>query len=638
MGGPERAEDGAAAAVAAEQVRTLYRQSAWILAINPVNAAIVGAVLWQPARGALIAAWIALTAVVAVARAVVRRRYFTDEAPADRRWSRRLVLGAGTSGVLWGLGFLVLHSPGDHASEMVLIFVIAGMTAGAAGALAYRLPVFFAFVVPALLPLALVMLLEGGRLHVAMGVLSILYGGVLAITASNSNRAISDAFRLAFENDRLLARLSGTRRDLEEVNRTLERRVEERSAALKRQDEELQEARRMESIGLLAGGVAHDFNNLLTVILGNTVVLQESPALARQADGPLGDIRTAAERAATLVSQLLATSRRQARRPRALDLNAVVSEAHKLLARLIGEHIELVVRLRPAPVAVEADPAQLEQVILNLATNARDAMAGGGRLTLETDVVEVGPGGAPGAATLAPGAWAVLAVRDTGVGMDAETRRLAFHPFFTTKEVGHGTGLGLATVNGIVEQSGGHVFIDSAPGKGSCFRVFLPRVLAKVSAAESETGAAAARVARPATVLLVEDEALVRDVISRGLDAAGLTVLEAQDGEQALARADAHEGAIDLLVTDVVMARMGGPELARRLAAARPGLRVLYISGYGRQAELPEADLAAGVDYLQKPFSSRAVVDRAARLLAAAPPAPAALTSAPAFGPSSRGR
>jgi signal transduction histidine kinase len=523
-------------------------------------------------------------------------------------------VGTGVSGVLWGAGGVLLYAAGDHKAELILVFVAAGMTAGAAGTMAYYLPAFFAFATPTLLPLAARILLEGGSLHIAMGVLGVVYGAALALVAQNTSHAVTESFRLGFENDALLARLSRAQADLEESNRTLEERVEERSAALKQQDEALHEARRMESLGLLAGGVAHDFNNLLTVILGNAALLQDSPALAPAAEGPLGEIRKAAERASTLVSQLLASSRRQARTPRVLDLNAVVSDAERLLARLIGEHIEVVVSLAPAPLAVFADAAQLEQVIVNLATNARDAMeaSAGGTLTIETRAEEIPAGGAPTAPGLAPGSWVVLSVRDTGVGMDAETQRLAFHPFFTTKEVGHGTGLGLATVSGVVEQSGGHVLVESAPGKGSCFRVFLPRAEALVAAdlAPSE----GARPLRAETVLLVEDEPAVRDVVSRTLAGAGMSVLEAESGEEALARARGHAGPIELLVTDVVMARMGGHELARRLMGMRPGVRVLFISGYSRDTELRA--VGEGVDFLPKPFTASALLDRVSRLLA----------------------
>jgi signal transduction histidine kinase/CheY-like chemotaxis protein len=619
-------EEETAAAVKAEQIRTLFRGSPWILAINPVNAAVVGAVLWSRARGPLIVAWVAAMALVAALRLVLRRGF--GAAPlgpeALRGWARRYVALVAAAGLLWGAGSLLLYSSAEHATELILVFVVAGMTAGAAGTFAVYLPAFYAFAAPTLLPLAGRIFLEGGALHAAMGALGVVYGAALALVAASTNRAVGDAFRLRFQNEALLAGLARAQTSLEEANRTLEERVAERSAALKRQDEALHEARRVESLGLLAGGVAHDFNNLLTVILGNAALLEETPGLAGDREGPLGEIRGAADRAATLVSQLLASSRRQVREPRVLDLNAVVSEAHRLLARLIGEHIALSLTRRPGPLPVYADRGQLEQVIVNLATNARDAMPAGGALTIETDEEALAGGderaGAVAASPLPPGRYVVLSVRDTGVGMDAETLRLAFEPFFTTKEVGRGTGLGLATVNGIVEQSGGRVFVESEPGRGSTFRVLLPRAPEAVT---EEPAPAAVAAPRPgATALVVEDDAGVRGVIARALAAAGLTVLEADHGEQALARAGAHDGPIDLLVTDVVMARMGGPELARRLAAERPGLRVLFTSGYGREAAPAAPEAAAGVDFLQKPFASEALVERVARLLAG-PPSPA---------------
>jgi signal transduction histidine kinase/CheY-like chemotaxis protein len=612
-------------AVEAEQIRTLLRQSPWISAINPANAAIVGAVLWSPGRRAVIVLWVLGMLGAALLRALMARRFRTAM-PRSRElgsWSRRYIVAAGAVGILWGTGSLLLYASGDHAAEMILVFVIAGMTAGAAGTLAVYLPAFYAYATPTLLPLALRILAEGGPLHVAMGALGLVYFGALALVASGTNRAIADAFRFRFQNEALLARLAGAQTSLEEANRTLEQRVIERSDALKRQDEALQEARRMESLGLLAGGVAHDFNNLLTVILGNSALLQEEPSLAATPGGPLDEIRGAGERAAALVSQLLASSRRQARKPRVLDLNAVVSETHRLLSRLIGEQVELSVALRAGPLPVFADRGQIEQVIVNLTTNARDAMPKGGRLTIETGEVTIAGGPertGEDPAALPPGPYAVLSVRDTGVGMDIETLRLAFQPFFTTKEVGKGTGLGLATVYGIVEQSGGRVFAESELGAGSTFRVFLPRATGAV-VEDPELVPQLLTPPRGATALVVEDEPEVRGVIGRVLSGAGLTVLEAGDGEQALARVRAHAGTIDLLVTDVVMARMDGPELARRLAMERPGVRVLFISGYGQEAEVSEAEGVGGVDFLEKPFSSSGLVQRVALLLANPGPA-----------------
>jgi signal transduction histidine kinase/CheY-like chemotaxis protein len=613
--------------VRAEQVRILYRQTAWIVAANPVNSAIVAAVVWTPGRTALCLGWVAAAALLAAARVSLRRRYRREQPPpaAAPLWARRYVIGAAASGVLWGAGSALLYDPSKHASELFLAFVVGGMVAGAAGTLAYYLPAFYAFAVPALLPLAARIALQGDRIHLAMGALLVVYGLVLVFTAGNSSRAIAEAFRLRFENEDLAARLAGAQASLEEVNRSLEQRAAERGLALERQGEALREARRMESLGLLAGGVAHDFNNLLTVILGNAAVILAKNDLPEGARAGLDEVRTAAERAAALVSQLLAFSRRQARRPRVLDLNTVVSDTQRLLARLIGDNIELVVSAHGGPLPVDADPGQLEQVIINLATNARDAMPAGGRLSIETEATDVAAADSTLVPPLRSGPYVVLSVRDTGVGMDAETRRMAFDPFFTTKDVGHGIGLGLATVHGVVEQSGGHIFIDSAPGQGSTFRVYLPRAEAGEagSDAAAELAPAAPPVATPglaATVLLVEDERIVRALVARALTRAGFTVIEAENGEQALDRSRGYDGLIDLLVTDVVMTRMSGPDLAKKLMSDRPGIRVLFVSGFSRNAVLPAVSATEGIDFLQKPFTPDDVIDRIARLIAGAPP------------------
>lgn len=622
-------------AVRAELVRTLYRQPVWLLLINPFNSAVVGGVLWQsvsPGLHAPIVAWVVASLLVAGVRGLLRKRYVSvARAPADApRWARRFTAVVALAGLLWGAGGAIFYDAHAGVSQLIMLFAIGGMVAGAAGTLAYHRPAFLAYATTAILPVAVRIMAVGDRMHVAMGLLGIVYGLALVMVAANTNRALTEAFRLRFENDELLGRLHAAQLSLEESNRLLEQRVDERGAALERQAEALREARRMESLGLLAGGVAHDFNNLITVILGNAYLATEAEGLPVEARAALDEIHGAADRAASLVSQLLAFSRRQVMVRRTLDLNAVVSGMQRLLVRLIGENVELEVVLQPGPLPIIADPVQLEQVLVNLASNARDAMRGcAGTLTIETQAMDVAAGAAGSSVpvTVEPGAWIVLSVRDTGTGMDAETRRLAFHPFFTTKEVGQGTGLGLATVHGIVEQSGGRVFVESEVGEGSCFRVFLPRA-AGASDSDREVGGDAASRGKATpphrgTVLLAEDDARVRAVTAQALRGAGFVVIEAEDGEQALQWADSHVGPIDLLVTDLVMTRMGGLELARRLKAVRPGLRVLYVSGYPWNSQVPPSDPAAGVDFLPKPFTPQILVDRAARMIAdlSGPPA-----------------
>jgi signal transduction histidine kinase/ActR/RegA family two-component response regulator len=356
----------------------------------------------------------------------------------------------------------------------------------------------------------------------------------------------------------------------------------------RRVEAQLRQAQKMEAVGRLAGGIAHDFNNLLTAISGYSEFLiegQTDPRLRRYSE----EIKRAATRAAALTGQLLAFSRRQVLQPRVLDLNAVVGDMDMMLRRLIGEDVELVCVLDPALAPVLADPTQVEQVIVNLAVNARDAMPHGGSVTIETANAETGEG-----------RFVELRLTDTGVGMAEEERRQLFDPFFTTKE--GGTGLGLATVYGIVEQSGGTIDVESAPGLGSSFRILFPAVDAPLAEREqSHHGDAPARGSE--TILLVEDEAVVRQLVAEILESNGYGVLQAGDGPSALELLRRHTGPVDLLVTDVVMPGMSGPEVANAVAAMRPGTRVLYISGYTDSAIGHHGVLEPGIAFLQKPFS-----------------------------------
>ena len=313
----------------------------------------------------------------------------------------------------------------------------------------------------------------------------------------------------------------------------------------------------------------------------------------------------AAKRAAGLTRQLLAFSRTQVMQPKVLDLNVIVGDAHQMLGRLIGEDIELVVQAGPSLGLVKADPGQIEQVVLNLAVNARDAMPEGGRLAIVTANVDFDEERARANAPITAGRYVMLAVSDTGVGMDAETQLRIFDPFFTTKPEGQGTGLGLATVFGIVKQSGGQIFVESEPGRGATFRVFLPWVDDL-----PDTVAAVAPVALPRgseTILLVEDTQDLREVIREVLEEQGYSVLVSSQGEEALALARAHDGPIHLLLTDVVMPRLGGARLAEILAAEQPGLRVLYMSGHVDSAIAPLGGLGEGVGLLDKPFATNAL-------------------------------
>jgi PAS domain S-box-containing protein len=365
-------------------------------------------------------------------------------------------------------------------------------------------------------------------------------------------------------------------------------------------EEQFRQAQKMESIGRLAGGLAHDFNNLLTVIGGHAELLRgrlqpEDPLHRR-----IGHIQEAAAHAADLTKQLLAFSRKQVLAPQILDLNAVVVEIEPMLRRLIGEDIDLVTAPARGLSSIKADPAQIKQILLNLAVNARDAMPQGGKLTIETENVEVDQHYARLHPDVTPGTYVMLAVTDTGIGMDEETRSRIFEPFFTTKAAGLGTGLGLATVYGIVKQSNGAISVYSEPGLGTAFKVYLPRVLETVDSVAT-TAPAGCR-GGSETILLVEDNEMVRTLTCEILKRQGYTVVEARHGADALDLARRYHGPIHLLLTDVVMPEMSGPELVARLAPMRPQMKIIYMSGYTADAIDHQGMLDEGIEFLPKPI------------------------------------
>ncbi|MBI4409314.1 MAG: PAS domain S-box protein, partial [Gemmatimonadetes bacterium] len=380
--------------------------------------------------------------------------------------------------------------------------------------------------------------------------------------------------------------------------------------ALARSEAQLQQAQKMEAVGRLAGGIAHDFNNLLTAIKGHTeLLLEELPADASMR-AELEEIRRGAERAAGLTRQLLAFSRRQVLQPRVINLNTVIGGLESMLRRVIGEDVELVTRMDPALGTILADPGQIEQVILNLAVNARDAMPAGGRLCIETRNAELGgEDDARFTTPVAPGSYVLLRVEDTGSGMAPDILAHIFEPFFTTKEVGKGTGLGLATAYGIVKQSGGYIAAHSELGHGSRFDVYLPRVTGREESWEAPPSGAVPGGSE--TILLVEDEGPVRALARRILQRAGYSVLEAGDPEEALQLFEQNGTTVGLVITDVIMPRMSGLKLAERITAARP-VRVIFMSGYSEDAISNQGVLQPNAVLLEKPFTPDALL-RAAR-------------------------
>jgi two-component system, cell cycle sensor histidine kinase and response regulator CckA len=378
---------------------------------------------------------------------------------------------------------------------------------------------------------------------------------------------------------------------------------------------QLVQARHLEAIGLLAGGVAHDFNNLLTVIIGLSEVALAELRQEEPSHHLISQVHRAGERAASLTRQLMAFSRRQVLAPVVLDLNSLVSETQKMLGRLIGEDIALTTHLDPKLGRIKADPGQMEQVLMNLVINARDAMPNGGRLSIETKNTDpdVSSPISPRERELGP--CVALLVRDTGCGMDESTQTRIFEPFFTTKEPGKGTGLGLATVHGIVKQSGGSIAVDSRPGQGTTFTILLPRLPADTPPANGSDFTLRFLPQGKGTVVLAEDEEGVRSVGSMALRSAGYNVLEARDGADALNLCQEHDGPIELLVTDVIMPLMSGRQLADHLACTRPETKVLYVSGYVDDAIVRHGVLEAGMAFLQKPFTPAGLARKVQEIL-----------------------
>jgi PAS domain S-box-containing protein len=421
--------------------------------------------------------------------------------------------------------------------------------------------------------------------------------------------------RRRYEYELLEARRRAERAaaELKRLNDTLAERVEAEVAERLNAEEALRQAQKMEAVGRLAGGIAHDFNNLLSVILGYAHLLQGSLDGDPRYGGDLREIRTAGERAASLTRQLLAFSRQQVLDPRVLDLAEVVRNLEPMLRRIVGEDIEITVGEQPVLGRVKADPGQLEQVLMNLVVNSRDAMPTGGKLTIEIANVVLDDEYATHHLGVVAGPHVMLAVSDNGVGMDRATAARIFEPFFTTKEKGKGTGLGLSTVFGIVQQSGGTIWVYSEPGAGTTFKIYLP--MTTDDAALLREPDRAGKLGGSETILLAEDEEQVRVMVATILRRQGYTVLEARDAMAAIHHAGHHGGAIHLLLTDVVMPDIGGRSLAEQIGALRPGLRVLYVSGYTDDAVVRHGVLEADVAFLQKPITPDALARKVREVL-----------------------
>jgi signal transduction histidine kinase/ActR/RegA family two-component response regulator len=464
----------------------------------------------------------------------------------------------------------------------------------------------------------LAFLSEQNHLLLALGLVAVLVGIALAFLISDwFTRPLADllrGFRALERGDYGYPLHARGGDEVAHATRAFDRMRK----ALQDNEEQLRQSQKMEALGRLAGGVAHDFNNLLTVIKGHSELIVDRMPAGDPVLASGQQIRKAADRAASLTRQMLAFSRKQALQPKVLNVNALVDDLGKLLKRLMPEDVEVEFRADPSLGNVKGDAGQLEQVLMNLTVNARDAMPRGGKITIETENVTVTPEFARARPPIEPGDYVKLAVIDTGTGMDAETKAHIFEPFFTTKDPGKGTGLGLATVYGVVKQTGGYLWVDTELGIGSTFEVYLPRVNDAVDS-DAVGGNIPARKAAQQTVLLVEDEPAVREVATAFLTAAGYRVLPAEDGERAMQIA-ARESAIDVLITDMVMPRMRGPELARELLRWKPAVKVIYMSGYLEPTDA-NGDLIKDAFFLSKPFSRESLVNQIAEALRQQSPA-----------------
>jgi len=580
------------------QVNSLYRQVPMVLLVNLVNAALAAAALGSYLGDSRWWLFFGLVVMLTAARAFSWLRYRAAQSgPIDpRRWARIATVASLLSGLLWG-GASAWLFPHEAIGRTFVAFVIGGMCAGALASLSYHLPAFFGYVVPATLPLAARFLFEGGPVNATMSALVAVYTVALTVAASNVARSYRLGFQLQFE-------LRYRTEALSAANARLEAETYQRQSA----EVQLRQAQKMDALGQLTGGIAHDFNNLLTAVIGHIELALVRIRDTRTADMLHGAL-AAAERGATLTQRLLAFARRQHLEPRPVDVPATIGEVEKLLKQTIGPAIRLVVQSEPGICPANVDPDQLAVAILNLALNARDAMPAGGTLHISSARRWAKSGARP---ELDPGEYVVVSVSDTGTGMDSETAARALEPFFTTKEVGRGSGLGLPMVQGFAAQSGGAIDIETVVGRGTKVELWLPRAdrLPDRDApkrAKLESGSAKGR------ILVCDDDPEVRAFVGAALRDGGHTVWEANAPGAALKFLDSEP--IDLLLADYAMPDMTGAELIKRAREGHPGLKALLMTGH---AVGLLTGGSASVPLLPKPFNVAELNDRVIQTLSPA--------------------
>ncbi len=593
-------------------IRALFGQTAPILWANVGVAAIVVVVLWNEAPQPRLLLWLAALTLLTGFRGALQRRYFQVQLDAREveGWGRHFVLGSTLSGVVWGTAGVLFFEPASALSQSLLAFALGGMTAAASSALASHLPAFVGFSVFALGPFTVRAFVEGDRLHLGLGAMLLVYGIAMQRVARVNHASFTRAFELGIKNADLLERLSASQIDLQETNRTLEERVHDRSMELERQGEALRKAQRLELVGKLAGGLAHDFNSLLTVVLNNAALLKEHRELDEQGKLAADEMQEAAQRGAALIRQLLAFGGPRRAQPRVLAADALVGEWAELLKRIFGPATRLEVALGAGRAHVRIDPAHLEQVLVNLVADARAASVSGGQLVIATHARTT-----LGSAQLPAGDYVELEVMGSGHGGVKDESR-ALPAYFLVDADAPDRDASLSSVRSILEGYGGRLVVDPESQAGTRVRAYIPALPQPASAPPVERPEVASTT-RGATVLVVDDEPTLRSVIRRSLVREGFSVLMAEDGAHALELARSHAGPIALLISDVVMPGVSGPELARRLRVDRPRLGVLLISGYTFEESMPVTEGARSTAYLSKPFDTRTLSAKVHALLQA---------------------
>ncbi len=589
------------ARVASEQVRTLYRQGVFVLLANVVNAVIVACALWQTVAHQLLLTWTAAMSVMAIVRWWLRGAYMaeprdTSETPM---WARRAMVGSGAAGVLWGVAAASFPTEGSVVAQLVVVFVLGGMGASAAGTISCYLPAFYAFFLPAMLPLVVKLAWLGDRPHLWLSAMAALYVLLMSGVARNISRAIVTSFRLRFENQDLVEELAGAKHDLLQVNADLERRVAERTVQIARQaddrtrlERDLQGARRLEAIGRLAGGVAHEFNNALSVVIAGIESLRD-PRDAAEREQVLSDMEESARSATESASRLMAFSRGRPDQKGQCEPHRVLERFASGVRRMLPEDIVVEVHATDGGF-IELPQSHLEQVLLNLVLNARDAMPKGGVIQLRSRVEKE---------------LIVVEVADQGEGMDEATRLRAFDPYFTTKGES-GSGLGLAAVWGLVTGAGGTVEVDSQPGSGSLFRLTFPRLQQVAAPAPAVEAREPSRQRR---ILVLEDEGGVRRVIERLLRGEGYHVSSHETADTA--REALLAESFDCLVTDSIVPGGGVSDLVKEFVKTNVSAPVVVCSGHVGEQVLLDGINSDAYSFIAKPFAPSALLKMVAHVL-----------------------